>query len=623
MEGAIEIAKLRLWLWLISQVDPNKIRGKRIETLPNLDFNLMVGNSLIGYIDIENIEFDFVGKQKTLYHWLKRGHEKIEWLKELARKKQKFKTLPIQEAVRLKEEFKKELDKAREILNEKFYNLLKSKGVEISYEEFLKLKPFHWGFEFYEVFDLEKPKEERGFDIIIGNPPYLRQEKIKEEKKYYSVLYETFDGKADLYVYFDERSLKTLKTSGYFGYIQSNKWMRAAYGKNLRRFLLSKEIKEIIDFAGVRVFSDPTVDVCIIIIKNDPTTENNKVKFLKARSVEQLEEEKKKFGIKVLQKNLKEEAFIFLDERLLKLKEKIEKIGKPLKYWDVKIYFGIKTGFNEAFIIDTKTRNKILANCKTEEERKRIEKLIRPVLRGRDIGRYCYEWKGTWMIVIPAGWTNQNRGMQDPEDYFKKTLPSIYNHLISFSDYEGKGKGLFNRDDQGDYWWELRHCDYYDEFEKEKVVWQRVTQRFSFCYVPGEFYVLDSASFLTGSNIKFLLGILNSKLIDWYIKTYVHQLADTGFLLSKQYVEKVVIPPITPQNQHIVKEIENLVDRIIQIKKQKGCSADTSELEKQIDQLVYKLYNLTPEEIELIENFEKNNQKVIGQKDETKSKFSI
>ncbi|HIQ49677.1 MAG TPA: hypothetical protein EYH56_00615, partial [Nanoarchaeota archaeon] len=217
MEGAVEIAKLRFWLWLISQVDPKKIEGKKIETLPNLDFNLMVGNSLIGFVDIEDVEFDFIGKQKTLTSWL--GGSKIEWLKNLAKKKQEFKTLPAHEAVKLKEKLNKELEKAREFLNEKFYNMLKAKGVKISKEEFLKLKPFHWGFEFSDVFDLENPKEERGFDIIIGNPPYINIYNIPEiEKEIYSSLFELTYKKYDIYILFIERSLDLMNKDGKFSY---------------------------------------------------------------------------------------------------------------------------------------------------------------------------------------------------------------------------------------------------------------------------------------------------------------------------------------------------------------------------------------------------------------------
>jgi adenine-specific DNA-methyltransferase len=131
------------------------------------------------------------------------------------------------------------------------------------------------------------------------------------------------------------------------------------------------------------------------------------------------------------------------------------------------------TGYNEAFIIDTETRNRILANCRSEQERKRTEEIIKPVLRGRDIERYYYKWAGLWVIIIPAGWTNKHRGRENPEEFFKKTFPALYKHFMNFSNVKTRGKGLFDRDDQGDYWWELRPCDYYPEFEKEKIVWQK------------------------------------------------------------------------------------------------------------------------------------------------------
>jgi hypothetical protein len=239
MDGAIEIAKLRFWLWLISQVDSKKLEGKRIETLPNLDFNLMAGNSLIGFVDIEDIKFDFIGKQKTLSAWL--GDNKIEWLKNLAKQKQNFKTLPAHEAIKLKEKLNEELDKAREFLNEKFYNMLKSKGIEISKEEFLKLKPLYWGFEFYEVFDLEKPKEERGFDIVIGNPPY--GDTLKDYEKRYCEnelgICSGIEGSYNIAAVFIGRSLYHMKQNGYLSYIVPNTISRITEFSKLRKFILN------------------------------------------------------------------------------------------------------------------------------------------------------------------------------------------------------------------------------------------------------------------------------------------------------------------------------------------------------------------------------------------------
>jgi len=251
MEGAVEIAKLRFWLWLISKVASKKVEDKRIETLPNLDFNLVVGNSLIGFIDIEDIEFDFIplkpkkkwetltSKQYLITTWTDK--EKVKWLKDLAKKKQEFKTLPARDAIKLKEKLNKELEQARKFLDEKFLQLLKSQGIEISKEEFLKLKPLHWGFEFYEVFDLEKPKEERGFDIVIGNPPY--GDTLKDYEKRYCEselgICSGIEGSYNIAAVFIGRSLYHMKQNGYLSYIVPNTISRITEFLKLRKFVLN------------------------------------------------------------------------------------------------------------------------------------------------------------------------------------------------------------------------------------------------------------------------------------------------------------------------------------------------------------------------------------------------
>jgi type II restriction/modification system DNA methylase subunit YeeA len=263
------------------------------------------------------------------------------------------------------------------------------------------------------------------------------------------------------------------------------------------------------------------------------------------------------------------------------------------------------TGYNDAFIIDTETRNRILANCKDEEERRRTEEIIKPVLRGRDIERYRYKWAGLWLIYIPWHFplhhdTSISGASLKAEEEFKKKYPALYSYLLQFKDRLLKR----NKEETGIRyeWYVLQRwaSDYYPEFEKEKIVWQRVTKQFSFCLVPNGIYILDSMAFMVGKGLKYLLGILNCKLIDFYVKSYVHLYGDTGFLLSNQYVERIPIPPLTPQNQPIANQIITLVDQILSAKKQNP-EADTSKLEKEIDELVYKLYNLTEEEIEIIE----------------------
>jgi type II restriction/modification system DNA methylase subunit YeeA len=249
-----------------------------------------------------------------------------------------------------------------------------------------------------------------------------------------------------------------------------------------------------------------------------------------------------------------------------------------------------------------------LANCKDEEERKRTEEITKLVLRGRDIERYRYKWAGLWIIIIPAGWTNEHRGKEDPEEFFKKTFPALYNHFMSFANVKGKGKGLFDRDDQGDYWWELRPCDYYPEFEKEKIVWAETANKIKMCIVPAGIYLSKTCFMLVGENLKFIVGVANSNLIDWYIRQSIYQLGEKGIYASEYYMKQLPLPPITKETQPLADQIVQKVQEILTLTQSPDFETSqekqqkVKELEREIDQLVYKLYGLTEEEIKIIES---------------------
>ncbi len=633
---AVEIAKLRFFISLLvdETIDFNKKdENFCIEPLPNLDFKIMQGNSLISSF----YGIDFKTQSKANGELFKLDIKYRQLISEFEELKSQYQNEPdvtkkreLREKIdqkiveifedRLSEhlpELKNIEEKAKifpkraqrdEYVKVEKENLFKRLGIDlekakedlIAYTEGRKEKNFFlWDIYFAEVF-----AEKGGFDIVIGNPPYVRQEKIKPikpqlEKQDYNVYTST----ADLYVYFYEKGFQLLKDGGILSFISSNKWMRTNYGKNLRKFLKeNSQVLEIIDFSGYRVF-EQTVDTNIILFRKQKPNSMNLIKFVDVKSdVDNVINYIKQNWQTISQTKFSDNAWTLANEKVLVIKEKIEKIGKPLKDWDVRIYFGIKTGFNDAFIIDTKTRNRILANCKTEEEKKRTENIIKPVLRGRDIGRYYYEWAGLWIIIIPAGWTNKNRGKEKPEEYFRKTFPSPYNHLISFANVKTRGKGLFDRDDQGDYWWELRHCDYYPEFEKEKVVWQEIVREPIFAYDNSGIYAEATSFIMTGKNLKYQLGLLNSKPVAFFFRTFYAGggLGEEGYRYKKAFLEQLPLPLITPKNQPIVQQIESLVDQILSIKKQNP-HADTSQLEREIDQLVYKLYGLTEEEIKIIE----------------------
>ena len=659
--SAVEIAKLRFWLSLI--VDEEDIR--KIKPLPNLDHKIMCGNSLLEEfegvklfdekllgevpvktpteVEIEEIDARILRLNDQLRdiglgsqppeiqqkieerEELKRRKKALERKLEMERRRPGDTQLTIDDASKRRIKESQEKLKEYKRLQKAFFNeqnrsrkkklrqkmediewelieaTLKEQGNEEAMQKLSqykknRAKPFFlWKLYFSEVFHRENP----GFDVVIGNPPYIQLQKDhgKLAEQFENQHYETFDRRGDIYTLFYEKGLQLLKYSGVLTYITSNKWMRAGYGKKLRKFCIKYNPLILIDL-GPGVFESATVDTNILIIQKAKNQNHLMATTYNDKNLS-LDVALKRKGA-VIEKLTKDAWFIGSKEEMA-LKEKIERIGTPLKDWDVKIYRGLLTGLNEAFIISTEKRNEILANCKTGEERKRTEEIIKPILRGRDIKRYYYDWAGLWVIVIPAGWTNANRGNEYADIFIEKRFPSLMMHLKQF---EQKAK---KRDDQGDYWWELRHCAYYPEFEKEKVVWKRIGSVIRFSYDTEGMYSLDSNVIMTGKNIKYLCGYLNSKLS---IKQLLENSPKTGtgdVIISVQALNPHKIPPITPSNQGIVLQIEGLVDQILSTKKQNP-QADTNQLEKQIDQLVYKLYGLTPEEIRIVEEFTAEHQ---------------
>ncbi|NIK73951.1 type I restriction-modification system DNA methylase subunit [Thermonema lapsum] len=574
---AAEISKLRCFLTLVVDENVDDTQPNRgVEPLPNLEFKFVTANALIGL----PVEQDFGG--------LFNANDDLDKLKQI---RLSYLQSYGDEKNQLKEEFKSIQTK---ILRTQYNNRVtdvNSRAYLISTWEPFSHESANW-------FDPEWMFGVKEFDVVIGNPPYIQLQKAQNDKTKYADLYkaqnyETFARTGDIYCLFYEKGMKLLKSDGILCYITSNKWMRAGYGEKLRAFFTRYNPLLLLDL-GPNVFENATVDTNILIIQKCENRNQLKALTINERKKDTIPFDSLVKEKSVVLKNLSKDAWFIGSDAEQRLKEKIERIGKPLKDWDVKIYRGVLTGLNEAFIITTEKRNEILAHCKTDEERRRTEAIIKPILRGKDIKRYYYEWAGLWVIVIPAGWTNENKGKQSAEEFIQEQFPSLMTHLKVF---EAKAK---KRDDQGDYWWELRACAYYPEFEKEKVVWQRITQEPTFCLVKPNVYVLDSMAFFTGNNLKFIMAILNSKLIYKYVEMIVHQYGFTGFRLSNQYVEVMPLPPITPTNEPIVRQIEALVDKILAAKKEDK-NADTTAWEREIDGLVYGLYGLTEEEIKIIE----------------------
>lgn len=381
-------------------------------------------------------------------------------------------------------------------------------------------------------------------------------------------------------------------------YITSNKYTRAGYGEALREFLLKNTcILKYIDLNGIKVFDSATVDTSILSFEKIKIKENT-FKYLSLNNEllknYDFEISAIKEFLNISQNSLSKESFAFNDESTNALKTKIEKLGTPLKDWHgLNINYGIKTGLNEAFIITTEKKDEILANCKDEDEKERTAKLIRKMLRGRDIKRYSYEWAGLWVIGTFPSLKIDIEQYPALKQYLSQFLPRIEQ-----SGEKGCRKKTSNK------WFETQdNIAYYEEFEKEKIVWAEMTKEACFVYDNSNFFTNQTCYFFTHCDYKYLLAILNSRLIVYYMQYISSHLGQGAFRWIRQYIEKLPIPKINSKNQKIADEFINLVDEILKAKEQDK-NANTQELENKINSLVYKLYNLTEEEIKIIENKE-------------------
>ncbi|MDP8517077.1 class I SAM-dependent DNA methyltransferase [Campylobacter coli] len=640
--NSCEITKLRLWIELLKHSFYQSFDDENyhdLKTLPNIDINIKCGNSLVSYFETgkslnhyPNIK-ERINKYKRIVKDYKEGFytDKNLIAKEIKNLQESFKNFC------LKDKFNKEIKQltnganeyskkygdflADEHHDEKFKSFFSKNMFEFSFDEkvatkeFANLKkeydnifnlesnhPFEWRFEFPEI--LDDDGNFKGFDLIIGNPPYIRQEELKELKPHLAKNYKVYKGTSDIYTYFYELGFNVLKDSGgVLSYITSNKYTRAGYGEALREFLL-KNVKflEYTDLNGIKVFDSATVDTSILCFEKSKS-KDNKFKYL-ALSNEILKTCAYDIGLykdfaEFLQNSLSKESFTFSDENTSALKAKIERIGTPLKEWQgLNIYRGILTGYNEAFIITTEKRNEILANCKDEAEKERTAKLIRKMLRGRDIKRYSYEWAGLWVINTHNGYKNQNG--EKVEVINIEYYPSLKKHFDEFYPQ------LEKRTDKGLTPYNLRNCAYLDEFEKEKIVWNPVSGEYLFSYIKEHIFFNNSLFMMTLDvfSLKYILAFMNSNCYKWLI-TLKTNLIQTGSYAygAKDKIERLPIPKINSKNEKLANELINLVDEILKAKEQDK-NVNTQELENKINSLVYKLYNLTEEEIKIIENKE-------------------
>ena len=598
--NSVKICRLRLWIELLKNAYYTKESGYvHLETLPNIDINIKCGNSLLyrfsfntdirqvlrqsgitiaeyreavsGYKNAPNkskkkeISSMIASIKSTLRTEIANNEPK---LKQLRSKKAKLNDL---EAPSLFEFSNKE----QKIRNKEIANLKEEiRKIEYFFEEIktnrIYLSAFEWRLEFPEV--LSDEGDFIGFDCIIGNPPYIQLQKMgTDADALQQIGYQTFVKTGDIFCLFYELGIALLKKHGLLAYITSNTWLRAGYGECLRRFLIeNSNVIQLIDFSEFKVFDSATVRANILFAEassSEGTTQAcviDKATF----SIDKLSD----YCRENLMPNIfSSDSWIILSPIEQSIKSKVEKVGKPLKNWDIQINYGIKTGFNEAFIIDGKTKDTLI-----EKSPKNAE-LIRPILRGRDIKRYKADFADLWIINSHNGYGNIPA--VNIEDY-----PDIKVHLDCYI------ADLQKRKDKGITPYNLRSCIYMEDFSKQKIVWGEISDKSKFALDEMGMYPEATTFLMTGNNLKFLLAILNSKLGEWSFNQIGTRTGMGTNRWKKYTLESLVVKTPTSEEKT---QIEILVTKIIHEPSKENITA--------LDNAIYQLYQLTDEEISFIE----------------------
>ncbi|HET9505742.1 MAG TPA: TaqI-like C-terminal specificity domain-containing protein, partial [Hymenobacter sp.] len=623
--NSVRICRLRLWIELLKHAYYLPETGfAQLETLPNLELNIKAGNSLLSRFDLAADLSDVFRQSKfTLATYRDAVHAYFNTRDRAAKQDlQKFLT-------QIKEQFTQALHK-RDPLREKLRRALGERTMLETQGQLLPETPkqreartfelrrltllieqyekeverheqgqlyrhaFEWRFEFPEVLD-EKGKF-RGFDVVIGNPPYIRQEDIKEFKGRFQGRFRTFASTADIYVYFIELGLDLLRQEGELSYITPNKWLRANYGQPLRQLLADRELIEFIDFNDLPVFPEATTYPSILSVRQAEATASFATAVLTTLPTpEEFEQTVAAQLTNTFATRLNEGGWNLASIEQLDLLDKLKAGSVPLnEHAEGKIYYGIKTGLNPAFVVDAKKHQQLIEADPASAE------ILKPFLAGRDIKRYQRATSNNYLIRLPSGWTRLALGWQrdlngrwkepakplhtTPWAALEASYPAIAAHLWPFA------SAAQARADKGFFWWELRSCDYYDDFERPKILFPDIAPTLSFTLDNNGTYLANTAYFLPANNL-YLLGVLNSSCIDFFFRSLTATIRGGYLRFFKQYLDQLPIPHATPAQQA---EIAALVEQVLAAK---AAGEPTAALEAAIDALVAARYGLSPAEV--------------------------
>jgi len=625
---SVSICRLRLWIELLKHAyyTAESDYGQ-LETLPNIDINIKCGNSLISRFALAGGDQILPGDRgrlkaltdryrKMVFHYKLSPANKGLLRREIDQLKEDLQGFSIPTDPDMKMLRKLDFDLSQTIFEFDRAGAERREQLQVRAEELRRLiaekqrtiyrAAFEWRYEFPEI--LDKNGNFSGFDVVIGNPPYIRQELLGGEFKGYArSRYEVYHGVADLYAYFFELGLAILGAGGCFSIIVANKWMRAGYGAPLRKWLKGQGLELIVDFGDLPVFTEATTYPCIVTIRKAASRESFRACTVSTLEALDLVELTKTGTVEVQFSSLGDSGWTLVGGAGQGLLAKLRGIGKSLgEYVDGKIYYGIKTGLNAAFVIDAATRDRLVAVDPRSAE------VIKPFLLGRDIKRYQPLAAGQYLIFT-------RRGI-DIAAY-----PAIEKYLRQFkerlmpkpkdwraADWPGRKPGAYE-------WYEIQDTvDYWQEFEKPKLFWPEIagSARFTYdeigCYANNKTYLIADTSL-------YLLGLLNSSLLRYFIHNVCTDLQGDSFNFSAAFLKKAPIRTIDPDNpadQARHDEIVTLVEKTLRLhrelkellEKEEATSgkheqyqADISTIDRRIDALVYELYGLTEEEIRIVE----------------------
>jgi hypothetical protein len=444
-----------------------------------------------------------------------------------------------------------------------------------------------------------------GFDAVIGNPPYVRQESLSSFKDYFEQHYEAFDGVADLYTYFMEKGVKLLRDGGLYSIIVSSSFLRATYGEPLRRTLKNNAaVLRIVDFGGLAVFANAKdTYVCVPLLAKGAKQKQVEVsKVTSLKNLKLVEYVAAKHLI-IPPERLSAEAWSLKSDAEAAVFEKLMKAGKPLGECVERRFFrGVTSGLNEAFIIDTETKRKLIAKDKRSAD------LVHPLLGGEDVRRYMFHETGLWLIFTRRG--------VDIDKY-----PAIRGHLEKWKEdlAPKRDKSSKRGRKPGRYaWYEIQDdVAYYEVFDGPKIIFPDICKGPRFCLDTGRHYLANTA-YCLGTDDLYLLGVLNSRLF-WFAISNISipfgiRAGEYRYRLIYQYMEKVPIRVIDftihadkARHDRMVELVERMLALHKQLATAKTAHAKTNlqrqidATDAQIDKLVYELYGLSADEIKIVE----------------------